>query len=125
MMAKPGLCRLMEGKRRPDVTEPRPSGEAGLTDLHRMEPAFDIAAPEFEKSTQFGEVRGNIELLPDEALQQVGMVRQVIDDLRGRQPIIAQRLHGVLTFSRFARCGQRACAVDRSATTENRIITAR
>jgi len=74
------------------VTKSRPSGTSRLADPHGVKLALDIAAPEFQKAVQLREIRGNIELLPDEALQQVGMIRQMVDDFRGRQSIIAQRL---------------------------------
>jgi hypothetical protein len=57
-----------------------------------MKLALDIAAPEFQKPVQLREVRSDIKLLPDEALQQVGMIRQMVDDFGGRQSIIAQSL---------------------------------
>jgi len=82
----------MQAKRGADVAEPRPSSKAGLADPDRMKLALDIVAPEFQKPVQLREIRGNIEPLPDEALQQIGMIGEMVDDLRGRQSIIAQRL---------------------------------
>ena len=70
--------------------EPRPSGKSSLTDPHRVQLALDMAAPELEKPAQFGEIRRDIELLPNEALQQVGMIGKVVDDLSGRQPTFAR-----------------------------------
>src|ERR1041384_2737196 len=58
-----------------------------LLDIHRMQFAFDAAAPEFEKPPQLGIIGCKIEFLPDEALQQGGMVRQAVDDLCRGQPI--------------------------------------
>ena len=72
------------------MAEPRPSGGTGLPNPNGMEPTLQIAAPEFEKPAQFGEIGGKVKLLPDKALQQIGMIRQMVDDLRRRQPIIAQ-----------------------------------
>ena len=72
------------------MTEPRPASKSSLADLHGVEPALDMAAPKLEKPTQLGKVRRGIELLPDETLQQVGMIGKVIDDLRGRQPTFAK-----------------------------------
>src|SRR6516165_4409483 len=88
----PAGRRLMQAQGGRDVAEPRPSGKAGLADPYRVELALDIAAPVLQKPVQLREIRGNIELLPDEALQQVGMIRQMVEDFRGRQSIIAQRL---------------------------------
>ena len=72
------------------MAEPRPSGKSSLTDLHGMELALDMAAPKLEKPAQLGKVRGDIELLPDEALQLIGTIGKVVDDLRGRQPAFAK-----------------------------------
>ena len=70
------------------MAETRPAGMSRLPDFHRMQLAVDVAAPEIEKPAQLGKIRGEIELLPDEALQQIGMVGQVVDDLGSGQPII-------------------------------------
>ena len=106
----------MQAKRCADVAEPRPDERSRLADPYRVKLALDIAAPVFEKAVQLREIRGNIELLPDEALQQVGMIRQMVDDLCGRQSIIAQRLLVVAhlrALVRFALSGRtRMC--DRS-----------
>jgi hypothetical protein len=87
-----------------------------------VELAFDIAAPEFQKAAQLREVRGNIELLPDEALQKVGMIRQMVDDLRGRQTIIAKFLLLMVAHLRAlvrrTWVAKRACAIERSATSK-------
>ena len=72
------------------MAEPRPSGKPSLTDLHGMELALDMAAPKLEKPAQLGKVRGDIELLPDETLQQVGMIGEMVYDLSGRQPTFAK-----------------------------------
>ena len=74
----------------PYVTEPRPSSKSSLANLHGVELSFDISAPKLEKPAELGKVRGDIELLPDETLQQVGMIGKVVDDLRGRQPTFAK-----------------------------------
>jgi len=82
-----------------DVAEPRPSRRTGLPDPNGMELTLQIAAPEFEKPAQFGEIGGKVELLPDKALQQIRMIRQMVDDLGRRQPIIAQLV--VLLVAQF------------------------
>ena len=87
-----GGRRLMQAEGGLDVTKSRPSRTSRLANPHGVKLALDIAAPEFEKAVQLREIRGNIELLPDEALQQVGMIRQMVDDLCRRQSIIAQHL---------------------------------
>src|SRR6516164_7325770 len=82
----------MQAKRGADVAEPRPYERSRLADPDGVQSALEIAAPEFQKATQLGEIRSRVELLPDEALQQVGVIRQMVDDLRGGQSIIAKRL---------------------------------
>src|SRR4029077_19247721 len=69
---------------------PRPASKSSLADLHGVELAIDMAAPKLEKPAQLGKVGSDIELLPDETLQQVGMIGKVVDDLRGRQPTFAK-----------------------------------
>src|SRR5207253_9071977 len=70
-----------------DVAEPVRGAAAALLDIDRMQLALDVAAPEFEEGLEFGIVGRQVEFLPDEALQEGRMIRQVIDDLRGRQPV--------------------------------------
>src|SRR6266478_3717099 len=70
-----------------DVAEPVRGAAAALFHIDRMQLALDVAAPEFEEALEFGIIGRQVEFLPDKALQQGGMVRQVIDDLRGRQPV--------------------------------------
>jgi len=82
----------MHEMRRANMAKPGPPECACLADPDGVQFPLDIADPVFEEAAQLGEVRSDIELLPDEALQQVGMIRHVIDDLCGRQSIIAQRL---------------------------------
>ena len=111
----------MRAKRRADVAEPRPYERSRLADPDGVQPALEITAPEFQKAAQLGEIRSRVELLPDEALQQVGVIRQMVDDLCGRQPIFAQRLLVVAHFAallRFARSVPPACPIDRSSTTK-------
>ena len=66
------------------------AGRSGLPDFYRMELAFDVLAPEFQKAAELGKVRGEVELLPDKALQQIGVVRHPVDDLGSRQPILTK-----------------------------------
>ena len=86
---------LMQADRRVDVSEPTPPGGSGLADLYRMELAFDVAAPELQKPTQLGKIGGDIEFLPDKALQQGGVVGKMVDYFRRRQPILREMRPGV------------------------------
>ena len=100
----------MQAKRRADVTEPRPCESSRLADPDRVELALEIAAPEFQKAAQLGKIRRYIQLLPDKALQQVRIIRQMVDDLCGRQSIIAQCVLRVVHLRarvRFVLLGQR------------------
>jgi hypothetical protein len=84
--------------------------------------AFDIVAPEFQKAAQLRKIRGEIELLPDETLQQIGVIRQTVDDLRGGQTIIAKFLLLVVAHLRAlvrrAWLAKRACAIEPSASSK-------
>jgi hypothetical protein len=99
----------MQAKRCADVAKPGPPEKASLANPHRVKLTLKIAAPEFQKAAQLRKVWGNVKPLPDEALQQIRMIRKMIDDLCGRQSIIAQYL---LVFAhlralvRFALPGQ-------------------
>jgi hypothetical protein len=87
---------------------------------------LEIAAPELQKAVQFGKVRGNIKLLPDIALQQIRVIRQMVDDLRGRQPPVAYRLPVVAHLRApvpFVYRVQQACTFDYSLTIKNRVET--
>src|SRR5258707_12330962 len=70
-----------------EVAEAARAEAAALLYTHRMQLAVDAAAPEFEKALQFRIIRRQVEFLPDEALQQSRMVRQMIDDLGCGQSI--------------------------------------
>src|SRR5665213_954424 len=59
--------------------------------LHRMQPAVDFPPPEGEKAAQHRIARRDVELLPDEALQQIWVIGQVIEDF-GRGQAIAFQL---------------------------------
>src|SRR3984893_7795306 len=86
----------MQEKGGADVAKSGPPGKSGLADFHGMELALDVAAPEVEEPAQLGEFRGKIELLPDEALQQVGMIGKMVDDLCRGQPILTDFRLGVV-----------------------------
>src|SRR5215472_1225964 len=77
----------MQSEGRLDMPEPA-GRKPRLTDFYRMELALDIAAPKFEKAAQLGKIRRTVELLPDEALQQIGVIGKMIDDLRRGQPVL-------------------------------------
>src|SRR6266851_9332337 len=115
----------MQEKGGPDVTKRQSCGKSGLANFDGVELALDVAAPEFQKPAQFGEIRGEIGLLPDEALQLLGMIRPMVDDLRGRQPIMAKLLLVVAHRHAqwFACLTARACAIHCSWTIKKRAIT--
>src|SRR6266851_7762518 len=114
----------MHDKGGPDVTKPRSSGKSGLANFDGVELSLDVAAPEFQKTAQFGEIRREIGLLPDKALQLLGMIRPMVDDLRGRQPIMAKLLLVVAHRHAHVVClFVRACAIDCGRTIKKRAIT--
>jgi len=59
-----------------------------------MELALDVAGPKLQEAPEFGKIRSEVELLPDKALQQIGVVRHPIDDLGGGQPILTKMGNG-------------------------------
>ena len=85
----------MQAQRCADVAEPAAAGRSRLPDFYRMKLALDVAAPEFQEAPELGKVRSEVELLPDKALQQVGVVRHPVDDLRRGQPILTKAGNGV------------------------------
>src|SRR3546814_8561712 len=68
-----------------------------------MNPALDVLLPEAEEPAQYRIARRQIETLPDEALQQVRMIRHVIQDLRGREPVMSE-LHREIAHRGLRRC---------------------
>lgn len=78
----------VESQKRAGVTDSLAGGEAGGGDSDGMQRSFQVAAPEIQKFVQHRVAWGDIEVLPDEGLQQAGVVRQMIQDLRGGQAIV-------------------------------------
>src|SRR5271168_1804005 len=110
----------MQAQRCADVAEPAAAGRPRLPDFHRMEFALDVAAPEFQEAAELGKVRSEVELLPDKALQQIGMVRHPIDDLGGGQPILTKVGDGVGHSGLLSARSRlpRACSVGFAAATQ-------
>jgi len=52
-----------------------------------MQSALDVVRPEIQESPQDREIRREVELLPDIALKQARMIRQVIENLGRREPV--------------------------------------
>src|SRR4051812_4208060 len=73
-----------------DMADPVRRCAAALLDIDRMQLALDVVAPEFEEFAQLGKIGSQVEFLPDEALQQRGMVRQLIEDLGRGEPVALQ-----------------------------------
>src|ERR1700733_3963575 len=72
---------------------------------HGMEAALDLALPEIQEFVQHGITRCDVEILPDIGLQNVRMVRQMIEDLSGGEAIILQlanKGHDVLLLSKHS-----------------------
>ena len=59
-----------------------------VRDFDHIQPAFQLRFPEAQKFVQNRKARRDVELLPDIALQQLGMIGHAIDDFRRRQAII-------------------------------------
>src|SRR6266436_773478 len=90
--------RSVQGEAGLGVTQLAGFYEGGARHLHRMQLALDIADPEFEEAAENRILRRQVHVLPDEALQQARMIRQVIEDFRRGQAIVdelqAQIAHG-------------------------------
>ena len=59
--------------------------QPGMRHRDRMNGAFDLFLPEAEELHEVGEQWKHIVLLPDELLQQLEMIGNAVDDLRGGQ----------------------------------------
>src|SRR5580765_4703518 len=60
---------------------------AALLHVDRMQLALDVVAPELEELVELGKIGRQVEFLPDETLEQGGMVGQPVDDLCRGEPI--------------------------------------
>lgn len=66
--------------------------EPARGNTNRVQLAVQAALPEAQEFLEYGKLRRQIEILPDEALQHHRMVGQAIEDFRGGQTIAAQLL---------------------------------
>jgi hypothetical protein len=85
------------------VADAAGAGQRIGRDPDRMQLALQFAPPEREKFVQLRIVRGDVQGLPDIALQDFRMIGQTINDFGGRQAIIFYDhdvTHGVRTLSR-------------------------
>jgi hypothetical protein len=57
---------------------------------HRVQLAFDVAAPEIEEAVQHRKIRCEIHVLPDEALQDARVIGKVIKNFCRGQAIVAK-----------------------------------
>jgi hypothetical protein len=64
--------------------------QSAMGDLDRMQGAIERFLPEREKAPQFWELWKEIVMLPDEGLQQVRVIGQVVEDLGCRQTVAFQ-----------------------------------
>ena len=69
--------------------------QRGGGDADGMQGPLDLAAPELEEAGELGEVRREVQLLPDEGLQDARMVRHVVQDLGRGQPPVGHADDGV------------------------------
>jgi hypothetical protein len=54
-----------------------------------MQPAFDVRFPEVQEFVEYRKSGSQVQLLPNEALQEFRVVRHVIEDFGCRQPVSA------------------------------------
>src|SRR5215475_1953003 len=69
--------------------------QARMGDRHRMQRALERALPEQQELLQHRERRTEVVFLPDVALQQPGMVRAPIEDMRGGETVALELLHEI------------------------------
>src|SRR5690242_4950021 len=79
--------------------------DRGACHVHGMELPLDVVRPEVEETAQHGIVRRHVEMLPDEALQHVRMIRHVIEDLR-RGHAVAVQLQAKVTHQQMSPCSR-------------------
>jgi hypothetical protein len=60
---------------------------------------LDIFDPKVEETVQLGVMGGDVEMLPDESLQQAGMIRHMIDDLGGREAVAVELAHKIVVLA--------------------------
>jgi hypothetical protein len=82
--------RSVNGERDLRVTHLAGAEEGRLCDLHGMELALDVALPKGEEATQLWKLRRQIEMLPNKALNEMRVIRQVVKDFGRRQAIALQ-----------------------------------
>ena len=80
----------MQGQAVLDVAEAVRADCGTLLNVYRMQFAFDAAPPELEEPLELGEIGRQIELLPNEALQESRVVGQMVDDLRGGETVTTE-----------------------------------
>jgi len=83
---------------------PARGDDIGRADAHRVQLAVEFALPEGKKATENGIIRREIEILPDKALQQAGVIRHMVEDFCGRQavtPQLSAEMHGCSDLQRF------------------------
>src|SRR5471032_1472119 len=103
-----GAVRSME------VVEPAGEGEFGgldelrVGDPHTVKLAIEIALPEFQELAEVGETRGQIEVLPDKALQNMLVIGHPVEDFGGGDSVIVKlrnkrTIHRVHSLTRHSR----------------------
>src|SRR5262245_27346640 len=66
--------------------------QARMGDRHRMQRAFERALPEQQELLQHRERRTEVVFLPDVALQQPGMIRPPVEDVRSSEAVALKLL---------------------------------
>jgi hypothetical protein len=72
-----------------------------MTDADGVERAVEIFGPEIEKLVQFGEFGRVVEFLPDETLQDAGVIGHVIQDFGGCHPPALQLLNKFSSHQKY------------------------
>src|SRR4249919_194900 len=78
---------------------------------HRVQRAFELLEPEVEELVQFRKYRAQVVALPDIALQEPGVVRPPVQDVRRRQSVAFELFAKVF---RYQALGNHRCPPSRS-----------
>lgn len=79
----------MQRKFEADDVEFGTRDEPARRNTNRVQLAVQAGLPEAQEFLEYGELRRQIEILPDEALEHHGMIGQAVENFRGGQTIAA------------------------------------
>src|SRR3954470_5609776 len=87
-----------------------------------MQGAVELGLPEIQERPELRKMREQIELLPDESLDDVRVIRKVIEDFCGREAI---SFEPVMRLSRTGHGSLRLCSCTDAVSCRNKLGAAR